>query len=86
MPRMTAVPIEEKFARLRERVTKQSKQQDRAAAEVAKSVALAVLADRNASWLGMMTRIDQLTQRAADLEQLVMKLTRRISRMERENK
>ena len=65
---MSADPIELKFQRLRERVTKQTKRQDRAAAEVAKSVAIAVLADRDKSWLMMLNRLDRLEKRVAELE------------------
>ena len=65
---MSAEPIELKFQRLREKVTKQTKRQDRAAAEVAKSVAIAVLADRDKSWLMMLNRLDRLEKRVAELE------------------
>ena len=67
MPSPTT-PLARKFETLRSTTAKQLNRNERVAADVAKSVAIAVLVDRDKSWLMLLNRLDRLEKRLAELE------------------
>ena len=65
-----------KFETLRSTTSKQLKAQERTVTNVAKTVAMAVLADRNKSWLEMLNRLDHLERKVESLEATCRALVR----------
>jgi len=60
--------LHRRFENLRSTTAKQLNRNERVAADVAKSVAIAVLVDRDKSWLMLLNRLDRLEKRLAELE------------------
>ena len=81
MPSPTT-PLARKFETLRSTTAKQLNRNERVSADVAKSVALAVLADRNKSWLENLNRVDRLEKRVDELTLAFERLVRHVARVD----
>ena len=83
MPRLSATPLAKKFETLRSTTAKQLNRQERMTEQVAKDTTLAILRDRNRSWMENITRTERLERRIDELEMALKRLVRHVARLDK---
>ena len=83
MARGTASSLAHKFETLRSTTSKQLNRQERMTEMVAKNTTIAILRDRNKSWMENITRTERLERRIDELELALKRLVRHVARLEK---
>ena len=83
---MPAAPMSlaRKFETLRSTTAKQLNRNERMAQSVAKSTAIAILVDRNKSWIENLNRTERLERRVDELEDALKRLVRHVARLDKQ--
>ena len=84
MPRLSATPLAIKFETLRSTTAKQLNRQERMTEQVAKNTTIAILRDRNKSWMENLMRTERLERRIDDLEAALERLVRHVARLDKQ--
>ena len=79
-----ATPLAKKFETLRSTTAKQLNRQERMTEQVAKDTTLAILRDRNRSWMENITRTERLERRVDKLEDALERLVRHVARLDKQ--
>ena len=79
----SATPLAKKFETLRSTTAKQLNRQERMTEMVAKNTTIAILRDRNRSWMENITRTERLERRVDELEAALKRLVLHVARLEK---